>query len=93
MSLSFIPCSVGGLECSICGYRANTPKEHTCLSNTCTNLGNYMRTEGCTSCPGNVALKVYECKVHKECILGKTVENIHSCEGCKDFTPSTQLSS
>lgn len=82
----FVPSTIGGLECSICGFRANHPKEHNCLSTKCTHLGNYLRTEGCTNCPGNVHLKVYACKVYNECTLGKSTGSIHSCEGCEDFT-------
>ena len=50
----------------------------------CIHIGVVLRTEGCTSCKGNTQLKVYECKVHKECTL---VNNLGAkvCKDCSDY--------
>lgn len=44
----------------------------------------------CTLCGGNGDLyPVYECKIYRECSLGKRANELHSCLSCSESTPAT----
>lgn len=51
----------------------------------CIHLGDSIRTELCPTCAGTVKVKIFSCSVHKECTLGKYIENIHCCGTCSEY--------
>lgn len=58
----------------------------------CVNLGEDTGERvayGCKSCGGslrNIELKVYGCKVHGKCTLGKKVDGVECCAGCNEYS-------
>lgn len=54
----------------------------------CQKLGEVARTVECDSCNGRVALKVYECSVFGETVLGRKVKGVPGvCDKCRHFVP------
>jgi hypothetical protein len=51
----------------------------------CTHrLGSY-HLMGCSSCKGNVQIKVFDCEIHKRCTIRQHTGLIKACTGCADF--------
>lgn len=55
----------------------------------CTHIGDTLRTVDCPTCSGRVKVKVFACSVHGECTLGKSVDGVACCLGCKDHSELT----
>lgn len=54
----------------------------------CHHLGAEIRREDCTGCKGKrTQIKVFACAVHGECTLGKKLDGLACCAGCKDYQP------
>lgn len=59
----------------------------------CGHLGEVSRTIDCASCRGRVALKVYQCSVYGECVLGRPQRGVAGhCDQCRRWEPLRQLS-
>jgi hypothetical protein len=56
----------------------------------CRNLGAKIRAEKCSTCCGNVQVKVFACSIHGECTLAKQLGEIKCCEGCGDYAPAKE---
>jgi hypothetical protein len=52
----------------------------------CDHLGAEVRREDCTGCKGKrTQIKIFDCAVHGECSIGKKLDGVACCAGCKDF--------
>lgn len=47
----------------------------------CQHRSEEFRLEPCTSCRGNVQVKVFKCDLHGECTVAKEVDGVHVCDG------------
>ena len=54
---------------------------------TCAHLGAEVRQEKCSTCCGNVRLKVFDCELHGECTLDTALSGVACCSGCGDYSP------
>lgn len=86
------------LRCTSCGLKSAptfSPPErffHKCTS-PCASVGEFLRTELCTTCAGKVQIKLFACDVHGECTARTQIGAIAVCHGCKQYVasePSTQ---
>jgi len=95
----FLPTEIEQVyECADCGRRTNPtgspPERIRCICGSngagsrvpCAHLGKLARMAVCSSCNGNVRLKVYACAVHDECSIGQPVEALPCCASCDDRT-------
>lgn len=57
------------------------------IKGACMHRGEAIRTVGCSSCKGNVKVKVYQCDIHGECTIKKRAGRTkpHVCFGCDDW--------
>ena len=55
----------------------------------CDHRGSVLRKESCPSCCGNVLIKVFACKVHNECTIGHSLEEMACCYRCEDYTAAS----
>jgi len=53
----------------------------------CIHRGAEVRKQECPSCVGSVGLSVFACAVHGECTLGKQLEGVARCRGCRAREP------
>lgn len=51
---------------------------------TCIHRSTSFSTMGCSTCGGNVQIKVFQCSVHGRCTQSKKLPQIKSCQGCTD---------
>ena len=51
----------------------------------CVSLGAEQRQQECSTCCGNVRIKVFACAVHGECQAAPSLEGIADCWGCRDY--------
>lgn len=79
--------------CAACGWKAparhvrrNCPKKKQ-PPGPCAHLGAEVRQQECDSCAGKTQIKVFACAVHGECTLGKKLDGLACCAGCKDYQP------
>lgn len=49
------------------------------------NTQNKPRLKTCESCSGNVQIKIFQCRLYKECTIYKQIDNIQVCHNCKDY--------
>jgi len=61
---------------------ATLPKRDWAL---CVHRGGEIRTEGCDTCQGKIAIKIFACEVFHECSIGKRIGAIAMCTGCESF--------
>lgn len=61
------------------------PPKRTAL---CIHLGAETRREECTTCQGNVLVKLFACPIHGECSIEKPM-GVQICSVCKDYQPQT----
>lgn len=47
----------------------------------CPHRSETFRLEDCSTCKGNVRVKVFDCDLHGACSVSKKVEGIHVCDG------------
>ena len=52
----------------------------------CAHLGAEVRQLVCETCTGKTRIKVFACAIHGECTVGKQLEGLACCAGCKDYT-------
>lgn len=58
-----------------------TIRRHNCKHRSIEDI----RKEGCSTCSGNIQIKVFGCKLHKECCFSDKLESIKNCNTCDDF--------
>lgn len=59
----------------------------------CIHLGSATgEIKPCTSCPGSVGIKLFNCAKFISCTLAKKVPNVPCCEGCQAYTPLSAVS-
>ena len=68
------------------GMRHLCRGEDTSLrSVSCVHRGQETRRVDCETCRGHVQVKVFECDIHDECVIGRSVDDVVSCAVCKDW--------
>lgn len=75
--------------CKICGFTDNYSGKKIVkkCSKSCEYLGEQNGQITCKSCKGNYGIKLFICKVHKQCTIGKQVDDIICCQTCEDYKP------
>lgn len=59
----------------------------------CAHLGETVRQEKCSTCCGNVRLKVFACALHGECTINTAIKDVACCSDCGDYaTASSSVS-
>jgi hypothetical protein len=79
-------------KCKVCYCRDHSPVKGVVLPQAklpCKHLGQEKRRQKCTTCAGNVELKVLNCAEHGECTLGKKIDGVACCAGCSEYKPDT----
>ena len=67
-------------------YRQHWNKKLPIFDSTCIHKGEEIRREECASCQGKTQIKVFECKIHNECVNSRKIKNIQSCSNCQQYT-------
>jgi hypothetical protein len=75
--------SPGPLYCNFC-----ESKSAVATKALCSHFGAETRQQVCDSCRGKQRIKVFACAVHGECSLGKQLEGVAYCKGCKEYAPT-----
>ena len=90
-----LDCEVGNdaMACPLCGWKAparhvrrNCPKKKQ-PPGPCLHLGDSTRQQECDTCAGKTRIKVFTCSIHGECTLGKKLDGLACCAGCKEYEP------
>lgn len=83
----------GNPDCRLCQQYAADPAFRAAIDavvhpkplGPCRHMGMPTgKTKTCPTCTGHVELKLIECAKHRHCTLGKKVEGVACCVGCKD---------
>jgi hypothetical protein len=79
-------CEQCGKECraTTAGVNAKCRKGRRPYS-PCLHRGESTRQQECDSCAGKTRIKIFACAIHGECTIGKKLESLACCAGCKDY--------
>lgn len=55
-------------------------------TSVCIYHGDEIRREVCKTCQGTVKVKVFSCKIHGECTIGKKLKSTECCKSCNEYT-------
>ncbi len=66
---------------------ALAPAARVVRDKPCTHLGADQEEILCPTCRGTVRIKVLACAVHGCCTIGKKLDDIACCTGCKEYQP------
>jgi hypothetical protein len=58
------------------------------VSTVCLHRGPVLREVPCLACRGQVRVKVFGCRIHIECTLGRMLADVACCAACADFQSS-----
>lgn len=68
-------------------------REKKKLRTDCTHLGIHVNEHRCETCAGEVWLKIFSCRLHGLCCIGKAPNGVRSCAKCGDYRPAPIIAS